>query len=907
MKAIKNVFSLYKTDWKRVFKNKLTLVLVIALMIIPSLYAWFNIAALWDPYSNTKDIKIAIFSEDKSAEVFDKSINIGDEMLKNLKDNHTLDWQFVSSKKELDQGVKEGKYFAGITLPKDFSKNLISFVSGDIKKPTIDYQVNQKINAIAPKITEKGASTIQTTITTEFIDTVTKTVFETLNDVGYNVDENLVSINKVTSKVLSIEAHLDDIDGYTKDIVNLNEKFPAYKEKLNKANKLVDYLPEVDKLGDKLVKVNEAMPEIDKAGKLLIDLQGKTGDIKNAGRQIKQVDEDFDEIVKTINQAVDTSKEGLVIIEEAQQALPEVEKIIGQANDTLPTVIGDIEKIQQALPQVATGISSSIKIVSIVSKNVSQTSDSLNQFMTDNDITEADKAELGQLLEKLDKQLVMQENVLTSLIDSMESLQEMAGATSLQPHIDHLKKVRAVVNKTHESVQATIKLLNNLTIEQLHERLTTITNLSNQINDKVNGINVEELENHVSTLLKKVDELLGTVNGLTNKIAGEDLLKNVDKLLTKTTQTIQAALGFFDKYQSDLPLIKKEIHQANVMLNGNMDTIIGGIDKGVAIYKNDFPELKNKLNKGLEFYQKDWPNLEKQLTSTLKTVNDKMPEIESALQTTTDFINNEWPDVKVGIGKVSDLIRKGQDDVDLGAFIKLLKSDANDESDFLSNPIELKEQDVYPVPNYGSASAPFYTALCLWVGAVLFSSIATTDVFIDEKTARKKKYSKREKFFARMLTFLTVGFFQSLIVSLGNIWLLNTYTVNPVWSVLFAILVGMVFMTIVYVLVGLLGNLGKGIAVIILVLSISGGGGNFPIEMSGPFFQMIHPLIPFTYAVNLLRESTGGIYWPNARTYLIVLLGFGIAFLVLGYVLAPSVKSFFKKLNDKLKEGHLLH
>lgn len=121
----KNVFELYKLDWRRIYDNKLTFLLIIALMIIPSLYAWFNIAALWDPYSNTKDIAIAVYSDDETAEVLGQTVNIGDKIIDGLKDNDKVGWQFVKSKSELDKGVQSGKYYGGIYLPKDFSENLV--------------------------------------------------------------------------------------------------------------------------------------------------------------------------------------------------------------------------------------------------------------------------------------------------------------------------------------------------------------------------------------------------------------------------------------------------------------------------------------------------------------------------------------------------------------------------------------------------------------------------------------------------------------------------------------------------------------------------------------------------------------------------------------------------------------
>nr|WP_245987270.1 YhgE/Pip domain-containing protein [Vagococcus elongatus] len=902
---LKQIIELYRQDWKRVFRNRLTLLLVLALMILPSLYAWFNIAALWDPYANTKDIKVAIYSEDETAAVLDKKVNIGQKIIENLQENDTLDWQFVSSKKELDKGVKSGKYYAGIVMPPDFSTNLVSFVTGNIRKPEIEYSVNEKINAIAPKITDKGAATIQSTITTEFIDTVSQTVFKAMNQVGYDIDSHLVSINKVADKLLYVDEHLDEIDNYTQEVIALNQKMHEYKEKLAQADELKAYLPQVDALGQKVIKLNENQGQIDQAGKMLVTLQEKIPEIENAGRQLKMIDDDFDDIIATLNKTVAQAENGLIIIKDTQDMLPEINRFVVQANQTLPILQADVAKIQETLPQISNGVSTSLQVVVIASQDVFRVTDSLLSFIDENEWTPEQKEEIKLLLNALNEKLVRQDNVISSLIALLSDLQELSGSQNLQSYINHLMRAKEIGAAFQERVGYLYNHIDSLDSEAIKQKLLEIQNFASQLNQTLAVIDVPQLEQHVAELLKNVSVLLDSASQITEGIIDKHLLDSLNRLLDNTTEVIQDALGFFEEYQQELPLIKQEIHDANLLLNNNMQLITKGINTGVNLYQKDYPELKEKLALGANFFASDWPRVKNELIGTVDTINRKIPEIEEALKLTTEFIENDWPDVKNGLHKSAELVRKGEQDLDLSNLIALLKKDAVEESDFLAEPIVLKQHSVYPVPNYGSASAPFYTALCLWVGAVLFSSIATTDVHLE--TNQKNKFSLRAQFFARMLTFLTVALFQALIVSIGNMWLLKTYVVNPVWSVLFAVLVGLVFMTLVYVLVGLFGNLGKGLAVIILVLSISGGGGNFPIEMSGPFFRMIHPLLPFTYAVNLLRESTGGIYWPNAGRDIGILFMFGLIFTVAGYFLLPLVKNVMKHLNEQLKEGHLLH
>ena len=110
-----------------------------------------------------------------------------------------------------------------------------------------------------------------------------------------------------------------------------------------------------------------------------------------------------------------------------------------------------------------------------------------------------------------------------------------------------------------------------------------------------------------------------------------------------------------------------------------------------------------------------------------------MPQVETAVNAAADLITNDWPKYQGRYPKAADAIRKGEQEVDLGEVIKLLKLDATKESDFFTSPVELKPMHSYPIANNGSASTPFYTALCLWVGAVLLSSVATTDYYLGKK------------------------------------------------------------------------------------------------------------------------------------------------------------------------------
>ncbi|EOB2782663.1 YhgE/Pip family protein [Enterococcus faecalis] len=888
MKHIKNTWELFILDWKRIFKNPVATFLIVALMIIPSLYAWFNIKALWDPYSNTGELPIAVYSDDQTATFQDKSVNIGDEVLKNLKKNKQLGWRFVDSKKELDKGVQSGKYFAGIYLPKDFSKDLLSFTSGDINKPKIEYSINEKINAIAPKITSKGASSIQSQISEEFIKTASSTLIKTFNDIGYDIDKNMVSIQKVKSMILDTDANIGTIDTYAKQVTDLHGKMPELKEKLAKANDAMKYLPEVDALGEKIVELNGKMPSIKEQASVILTLQEKIPEIQNAGRQIAMIDEDFASVEQTMSEGIQEAKQGLEIIQQVQTALPDIRKLGNQANDLGNVTLDGANKLEKALPDITRSVATIVKAIETISSGINIGLEQLKD-------KRLPVEEREQIKQQISENLARQHENILQLIQLFTQLQEATGSTALQDSIDKLNELNQIISDLKTVVDGID--VNAVT----NDDLTIIQDQAKQVQDTAAKIHPDEISNTVSTILNKLTSTIQNAQGQLNKAQQIDF----EGLLSSTSQTVTNAISLLEKYQAEMPAIKQEIHDANTMLNGNMETIVNGINRGADLYKNDLPVIQEKVSKAAAFMQNDYPGIRKDLTNTLKTVNEKMPDVEAALDKANELIINDWPNIKTGLHKAANAIRKGEKEVDLGEILKLLKLDANKESDFFTQPVEVKEHAVYPIANNGSASTPFYTALCLWVGAVLFSSVATTDIYLEGKD--KKRFSKREQFSARMFTFIVMGIGQALIVTLGNYFALGVDVRNPAYSVWFAVLIAITFMIMVYVLVALFGNVGKGIAIIILVLSISGGGGNYPIQVSGKFFQMINPFLPFTHAVNLLRESAGGIYWPNAWFAIWIMVGISVVFSIGGAILYPHLEHRSKKFAALAQKSHLFH
>ena len=192
---------------------------------------------------------------------------------------------------------------------------------------------------------------------------------------------------------------------------------------------------------------------------------------------------------------------------------------------------------------------------------------------------------------------------------------------------------------------------------------------------------------------------------------------------------------------------------------------------------------------------------------------------------------------------------------------------------------------------------PFYTVLSLWVGILLLMSLLSTNVHGD--------YKPSEVYFGRGLTFLTLTIIQALIVSLGDIYLLKVQVLNIPLFILISVFTSIVFTSIVYSLVSVFGNIGKAIGVILLVIQVAGSGGTFPIQVTPQFFQNVHPLLPFTYAISAMRETIGGIYMPNLTKDISVLAIFILIFILFTIFLKKPINKITKKVQDKFNESDL--
>ena len=714
---MKNIIEIFRKDIKEVFRKTNTWIIIVGLIFLPSMYAWPNILSSWDPYGHTNNIKVAVTSEDAGATVDGKDLNLGNSLVEGLKNNKNLDWQFVSNKQQAEDGVRIGDYYASIVVPKNFSQDMTSVSRTEPKRATIEYTVNEKINAISPKITNSGASAIANNISKNFVETANGIIFEKLHEAGIKFEENLPSIEKAKE-----------------EIFKLNDNFSTYESTLSELIAKVEYGYNI------LNNVQNTLPEIDRVATNSIMLADKAGITIN---NIQGFNERLLPIINNhLNVVEEVSKEANVIAKELQQK---------------PDKTEEIKARQKALD------------------------------------------------------------------------------SRLQASTERLQLVKNI-----------FEYFNKLSNERLfNNQLERVTTLSNDITT------IKEVNNNIYNKMDHYDEIANTVK---------------EEFVNKSARINEVSSNMNSKLNVEVaPLISQVLSKAEV----NIDKVSGIIART----------------------QGELPAVERKLSETEVKISNAYGKLLS--------LQAQMPSAKSKIQKLTDEIKKIDNGIDKNQLFNLLKVDYKQQAEFFANPVKLQENKLYHIENYGSAMTPFYTVLSIWVGSLLMSSLLTTKVEDEEN-----KYKPYQKYFGRGLLFVIISLFQTLIITLGDMYVLGTQANSPYRFVLYALLISLLFSSIIYTIVCILGNVGKAVCIVLLVLQLGSSGGTFPIQMTSEFFQTLYPKVPFTYSIGLLREAVGGVYIPAVERDIKILFIYLIIVLVGGAILV-SLKARSAKLSRERERSKL--
>ncbi|MEB2630924.1 YhgE/Pip domain-containing protein [Peribacillus frigoritolerans] len=496
-------------------------------------------------------------------------------------------------------------------------------------------------------------------------------------------------------------------------------------------------------------------------------------------------------------------------------------------------------------------------------------------------LLEAELPELEQNIKTVQTHVKKAEDIIKRVNDGLNSIE---GITSQKDKL--VSDVSGYVDSTRQAFEGINPLLKN-DIAKIRSDNESILVLANRLTgqdlpDNESDQLVEQGVTRINKelyLLDSMYNLLVRVNQFNEKNVLQPEIQLVDELRDNASNQLQA---LNDRAYGNL-----------IELGRNNDQVLASFQESYS--KETGPKFNEIWNETEAILNNVQLTMEEG-TKVLPEVRTLLNETNRTLETRTgdiDKLQNKFPEIETKIKALASKMREIDKSYNMEEVIDFLRNDIEQESEFFSEPVLLNKHSLFPIPNYGSAMSPFFTALSLWVGGTILISMLSVGV-------SQKVYSPYQIYIGRYLIFFIIGVMQALSVSIGNIVLIGVYVADKFEYILFSVLISTVFTLIVYTFVSVLGNVGKGISVVLMVLQISSSGGTFPIQVTPPFFQHINPFLPFTYAVGLLRESVGGITWSVAGKDIFILILFLLITFILGVILKKPLHARTQKMKDKL-------
>lgn len=736
---MRNIIAIFKRDLSRIRGSVVALIVAVGLVIVPTLYAWFNIAGSWDPYGNTGNLKVAVANSDNGymSDLIPVRVNIGDTVVSALRENDQLDWRFVSESDAVE-GVRSGEYYAAVVIPENFSSRMMTVFSSDAEHAEIVYYENQKANAIAPRVTDKAASTVR--------QQIDETFAKTISDVGLATTSSL----------------LEFMDG---------DQIAAYAGNLSGT------------LAGAITTLRDASGSVDEFAGLL---QSSTGLLDSTSDLLASAGA----ANKDAEALVGDAKTGLSGMHDALDAA------VAAINQSLKDSAGDYDAaakaIDEAFGAADAHVSLTVTQLRDASADVAKRASDMRDVQ-DNILAVERDVEGSNLPEKLKAELVQKIDIVANTVGNVANQQELLAK--------HLSDAAASLETGAADARAKAQAVKDGIAEA---------------KGSIGGVK----DSYNATLKQQISDLSDAVADVARR--GSDM---ADDLGATVTDLSHAASALSD-----------DLAGAHEVLAGASADLVSAAD--------DLQRLKEGL------------------------------------------------DTAVTSG-------------DLDRVRELIGSDPAALADALAAPVALDRQAVYHIKNYGSAMAPFYTTLSIWVAGIVLAAMLKANV--DEADVKALGNPRlHELYLGRYAFFALLAFAQATLVCAGDLLFFGIQCEHPFQFMLVGWLAGFVFSNMIYTLTVSFGDIGKAIAVVLLVMQVAGSGGTFPIEMTADFFQAVYPFLPFTHAINAMHAAMAGAYGMEFWIELGTLSLYLIPSLALGLVFRRPVIRANRWIIEKLEETKLM-
>jgi putative membrane protein len=438
--------------------------------------------------------------------------------------------------------------------------------------------------------------------------------------------------------------------------------------------------------------------------------------------------------------------------------------------------------------------------------------------------------------------------------------------------------------------------------------LATSTSDVGKVADKVDSLATKlesaatKLEGTTTSVNETVSKAESTLDDLQSRI--DRALDNGTAAADESESNLRALAGeaksrgdgyhrLADNVEAAAPVlsdVSDRLDRAGDALDDLSDTLGNAADKAAdksgslsdskSVIQGEIAKAKDSLTSASDTYEqkiqgdlKDVVAKTRKLATTARSVSDKteatldrldalagsaagdLSSIASSLKTVGEDLDETIGELEALRTKVEDALASG----DMKLVTEVLGNDSETIATYLSSPVSLNKIAVYPVDNNGTAMAPFYTCIGLWIAGIVLIVLVKTDVS-DEQRARVPGCKTWQAVMGRWLTFAFFGSLQGLLIAVGDIVFLQIQCLHPGLFILSCMLSAVVYVSIMYVLTSAFGDVGKALAIFLLVIQVAGSGGTFPPAMLPETFQAINPWLPYTVSMTAMRGCIAGIY-----------------------------------------------
>lgn len=548
--------------------------------------------------------------------------------------------------------------------------------------------------------------------------------------------------------------------------------------------------------------------------------------------------------------------------------------------------------------------------IEILVKKIVTESTAITREVTD----EVSADSMEQDLRNLRSNLAEYDGLVSSFIRANEVLKD-AGSESRNQLTDAREKLDTAKEKLTESEQ------------QLETDRSSLADLNQRVNGRMDGIQAD-----LTTLQQKLNDavLEEDVHQLQRDLEeigdiGEDLARNAEEVYAATVELLGGmsgsgtvsdsstaralqniiAMGHGVKQETDRLLENTGYDAYKATSKSALKDTLATVQKTQAVYNNRLVPSVNGILNGVNESMVAMESLLGAMTTLTGDTDAVLANADttlSSLNISMELLRTVIQRTILGLDDVLARLEQASKDERIQILNDFLNSDADTISAFFREPVQMEEHYIYPISTYGSGVAPFYTVLAIWVGMTILISIVKVrpekDLYQDAKL--------HEIYFARYLTFALLSLIQTLVIVLGNFLIFHVQCISVGKFLLAALVISLTFSITIYTLAISFGDIGKALAIVIMVIQIAGSGGTYPIEALPDFFRNVYIFFPFPYAIDALRECVGGMYgltywWCLARLCL-----FQVAALFIGLVARVPFIGLFEFFEERMEDTGLM-